>query len=104
MSVIYRPHRGGLDEAMASAKEFDSFEDLQNYIVKDMEQFIKLNPCEVVAEGYPHEDDRIGWKDSDYLCIDSYMNVEDKDGYVKYFGEVYNHPLCIGMFAINYNK
>ena len=104
MSIIYRPHRGGLDEAMALAKEFDSFEDLQKYIVEDMKQFIRLNPQEIVSGGNPHEDNRIGWKDSDYLCIDSYSKVEDKEGYKKYFGGEYNHPLCIGMFATDYSK
>ena len=30
--VIYRPHRGGLKEALAEAKEFESFEEMKQYI------------------------------------------------------------------------
>jgi hypothetical protein len=51
MSVIYRPHRGSLSNSMKEAMEFDTFQDLQKYIVKDMKQAIKLNECEVFLEG-----------------------------------------------------
>ena len=44
-------------------------------------------------------DERIGWEDSDYLCIDSYENILDKQGYEKHFGGKYDCPQCIGMFA-----
>lgn len=30
--VIYRPHRGGLKEAMAEAKEFNSIDEMKRYI------------------------------------------------------------------------
>ena len=32
MKVIYRPHRGGLDEAMKEKRVFASFEELQKYV------------------------------------------------------------------------
>ena len=102
MSVIYRPHRGGLDEAMKLKREVDSFNDLQKFIVKELEQWIKLKPEEVVASGEKHNDERIGWKDSDYLCIDSYDKINDKEGYERFFGWKYYHPQCIGMFATDY--
>jgi len=104
MSVIYRPHRGSLSEAMKDVVEFDTFQDLQKHIVKDMEQVIKLNECEIVPAMEPSNDTRIGWRDSDYLCIDSYDKVADKKGYKLYFGGEYDCPLCIGMFATDYIK
>lgn len=102
MSVIYRPHRGGLEESMKEAREFNSFEELQKYIVKNMEQFIKLNECEIVPGGHPVNDKRVGWQDSDYICIDGYSNVRDKESYELYFGDRYEYPQCIGMFATKY--
>lgn len=44
-------------------------------------------------------DERIGWENSDYLCIDAYENIRDKEGYKRYFGGKYNNPICIGMFV-----
>ena len=44
MSVIYRPNRGTLDEAMIVNREFCDFAALQNYIVAKMKPWIKLNP------------------------------------------------------------
>lgn len=99
MGIIYRPHRGGLEEAMKEKMEFTTFEELQRYIVGEMEPWIKLSPEEIVQGGHISEDRRIGWKDSDYLCIDAYKNIKDKQGYKLYFGGEYNSPQCIGMFA-----
>ena len=99
MKVIYRPHRGGLNEAMKEKKVFDSFEELQKYVSEQFPEWFKVRPCEIIPSGKPVNDERIGWEDSDYLCIDSYENVSDKQGYEKYFGGKYDCPLCIGMFA-----
>lgn len=104
MSVIYRPHRGSLSESMKEAVEFDTFQDLQKYIIKYMEQIIKLRECEIVSGGHPVSDDRIGWKDSDYLCIDGFDKVKDKEGYELCFGGRYEYHQCIGMFATDYMK
>lgn len=45
--VIYRPHRGGLKEALAEAKEFESIEEMKAYIVKDWaEMYANIGfPC-----------------------------------------------------------
>lgn len=102
--VIYRPHRSTLDEAMKLRKEFDSFEDLQNYIVNELKDFINLKPKEVIASNEAHNDERIGWKDSDYICIVGYDKIEDKAGFEKYFGGKFESKLCIGMFATDYEE
>lgn len=104
MSIIYRPHRGSLSEAMKDAVEFDTFKDLQKYIVKEMSSFIKLRECEIVPGEHPVNDNRIGWKDSDYLCVDGYDKVRDKEGYELCFGGKYEYPQCIGMFATDYER
>lgn len=105
--VIYRPHSGnGLLDAMNKSMYFNTFEDLQFWIAAEYKNnhYIKLKPEEVVASGQPIYDDRIGWIDSNYLCIDSYEKIEDKEGYEKFFGGKYDHPLCIGYFATKWNR
>lgn len=104
MGVIYRPHRGSLSKSMNEAMEFESFQDLQKYIVKDMKQVIKLNECEIIPGGHPVNDERVGWRDSDYLCINGHDKVIDKEGYELCFGGRYEYPQCIGMFATDYVK
>lgn len=102
--IIFRHHRGFLDEAMQTCKEFNNFEELKQYIVDYMKPHINLKPSDIVASNEKHCDDRIGWKDVDYLCIKSYKNCSDKMGYEKYFGGKYDCPQCIGMFATKYPK
>lgn len=104
MGIIYRPNRGMLNEAMKEVRYFESFENLQRYIVEDMKHYIDLKPEEVVSSGKPIFDERIGWLDSGYLCIDSYEKISDKVGYVNYFGGKFNHPVCIGAFATQWNR
>ena len=97
--VIYRPHRGGLDEAMKEKRIFASFEELQKYVSGQFPEWFRVRPCEIIPGGNPENDERIGWEDSDYLCIDSYENIMDKAGYEKYFCGRYDSPQCIGTFA-----
>ena len=104
MRVIFRPHRGGLDQAMKEKRVFDSFEELQIYAAGKFPEWFRVRPCEIIPGGNPVNDERIGWEDSDYLCIDSYEKVEDKAGYEKYFGGKYDTPLCIGMFATRWTN
>lgn len=101
MSIIYRPPREFLDESMAGVKYFDSFESLQKYIVEKMKPYIKLRECEIIASNEKTLDKRIGWIDSDYLLIDKYENIQDKDGYIKYYRDKYDNPLCIGFLRHN---
>ena len=100
--IIFRHHRGGLVESMATKKEFSSFKELQEYIVDYMKPYMDLQLSDVVARGEVHRDKRIGWEDVDYICIVGYNEVSDKKGFEAYFGGKYEHPLCIGMFATKY--
>lgn len=102
--IIFRHHRGLLSDSMKTAREFESFKDLQNYIVQYMKPCMNLIPEDVVPCGEPINDERIGWEDSDYLCIRGYNEVTDREGFEKYFGGRYENPLCIGMFAAKYKN
>jgi len=92
--IIFRPHRGSLIEAMAEAKEFDNVQEMKEYIVKDWNNYFSIDDVVIINE--PHEDERVGWKDTKYVCT-------------KRFGEQDNialcgYPQCIGMCATDYIK
>lgn len=95
--VIYRPHCGGLAEAMAEAREFESFEDMKRYIYEQAEDFNGIKPFEiediVVADDL-HEDWRVGWNDSRHVGIKRYFNED----YMKKYGV----PQCVGQCATDY--
>ena len=104
MKIIYRPQKEDIKKSMIEAREFESFEALQDYIIEDMRGWIQLKPEEIISDGIPTKDNRIGWEDSSHLCIVGYNEITDKNGHRKYFGGEYNYPLCIGMFATKYKK
>lgn len=92
--VIYRPHRGGLDESMKEAREFDGFEEMKRYIYEQAEGFNGVKPFEIddiVVNDGTHEDWRIGWKDTRYVCVKRYLGTDFKGA-----------PQCIGMCATDY--
>lgn len=67
---IYRPHRGGLKEAMEEKRIFDTKEDMFNYIVKEHDSLISfddLSLSEILGD-----DNRIGWKDCRYVLTRRY--------------------------------
>lgn len=103
--VIYRPHRGGLKEALAESKEFESFEEMKEYIYEYHKGYFKdlgypNPPFEIddiiINESGKYEDKRIGWHDAMYVCVKRYGNED----YIKKYGT----PQCIGMCATDYEK
>lgn len=93
--IIYRPHRGGLAEALAEAKEFQSEEEMKSYIYEDwkkpyMELGFKSAPFDIediVIDDESLDDTRCGWRDTRYVCV-------------KRIGkDIYDFPQCIGMCA-----
>lgn len=103
--VIFRHHKGGLSESMATAMEFNDFNEMKMYIVEYYKKFYKqlgyeVQPCNiediVITENEKHEDERIGWHDVMYVCLKRFGD----DDYMK----KYNCPQCIGMCATNYEK
>lgn len=81
--IKYRPHRGGLDEAMKEYKEFTDIAEMLKYIEQTHEG--KLTTHNIVIDESHGEDSRIGWKSSRYVCTTRYGN------------EKYSVPQCIGM-------
>ena len=102
--VIYRPHRGGLAQSLAEAKEFETFEDMKKYIVESGREYYKSlgfvsAPYEfddiVIDESKNFDDERCGWHDTMYVCV---KRFGDED-YMKEYGV----PQCIGMCATDYD-
>lgn len=92
--VIYRPHRGGLAEAMLEAKEFESFEDMKRYIYENAATNNGKKAFEIkdIVIGDDKSDDpRTGWKDTREVCIKRFFNAN----YIKLYGK----PQCIGYCA-----
>lgn len=92
--IIYRPHRGSLANAMEEVKEFNDELEMKEYIVKQWNGHISFD--DIVIADNPHNDDRIGWIDTRYVCTKKL----GEDDYIKKYG----HPQCIGMCATEYIK
>ena len=85
-----RPHRGGLAEAMAEAKEFDTVEDMKDHVWHTWNDWVlnRQNDLfeieDIVIGDVVGDDDRIGWKNVRHICV-------------KRFGDVtFDTPQCIG--------
>lgn len=90
--IVYRPHRGSLIAAMAEVKEFNNEQEMKEYIIEQWDHLISID--DIVIADDPHNDERIGWKDTRYVCT----NKLGEDDYIKKYG----HPQCIGMCATDY--
>lgn len=103
--IIYRPHRGNIVESMAKAKEFETKEEMKQYICEQNEEYYKNLGYDdvpydfsdiVIDEESAHDDERTGWKDTMYVCTKRYFDVD----YIKIYGK----EQCIGMCARDYDK
>ena len=101
--VIFRHHKGSLADSMATAVEFNNFDELKAYIVEYYKNFYKelgykKEPIGlediVIEEDGKHDDKRTGWHDTMYVCVKRLWNED----YMK----EYNCPQCIGMCATDY--
>lgn len=102
--VIYRPHRGGLKEALAEAKEFESIEEMKKWIYEHF-KFVyadlgyKMEPFgikDIVIDDETADDDRCGWHDTRRVCIKRLLKQD--------FMAEYGSPQCIGHCATDYEK
>ena len=96
--IIFRPHRGSLIGAMKDAKEFESEEDMIDYIFEDWQGWIRKEDI-VISDRDIHDDNRINWKDVDYVCINGIM---ENDGTYRDYIKLHGTPQCIGMCSCNY--
>lgn len=97
--IIYRPHTELFAEAMALAKEFETIEEMKEYIVKEHTDE-DLGPAfevdDIVLGEETRNDVRNGWKDTRYVCVKRY--------YSENFIEKYGAAQCIGMCATDYES
>lgn len=97
--IIYRPHRGGLRESMAEAREFESVEAMKKYIVEQNtipEWGRPFSVKDIVVRKSEGADERVGWKNVRRVCIKRY--------YVQDYIELFGAPQCIGHCATDYGS
>lgn len=97
--IIYRPHRGGLTESMAEAREFESIEAMKQRIVEHWaSQFDGRKPFDVediVLGDECVDDPRTGWHDTRHVCVKRFGNED--------YMEKYGSAQCIGQCATDYD-
>lgn len=78
--IKYRPHRGGLQEAMAEAREFETEEELKEFVAnhwREVPGYEKITADDVSIEpnswGEAWDDDRIGWKDCHFVMLHGHV-------------------------------
>lgn len=101
--IIYRPHRGGLKESLAEAKEFETIDEMKAYIYKDWKEFHEkighkapFENDDIVIEDEAFNDNRCKWRDTRRICT----KQMGKENYM----ELYGYPQCIGMCATDYER
>lgn len=86
--IIYRPHRELLYEALEEMKEFETIDEMKQYISKSYEGSVQVE--DIFLDKLTVKDDRIGWNDTRYVCTRKLGN-DDVD------------EMCIGMCATDYD-
>lgn len=86
--IFYRPQRGTLDEAMEEVKQFDTINEMLDYLVADYNHAFSKSDIYISYYCY---DERIDW-DTYIVCIGRYG---DED-YMK----KYHSPQAIGFCRI----
>lgn len=113
--ILYRPHKGGLKEAMNELQEFENEEKMLNFICNDTNKFLDLKfiiePCDLLIKMYGNEpDNRIGWNKTFSITFKAYEDVKNKESYLYWTNGVkYNHPcvvfgFCTDDFQENWNE
>ena len=77
MKVIYRPHRGGLSEAMEDKQEFETIYELLDWLVEEHMNAFKKEQVHLTYYGYDH---RIDWE-TFLVTVDCYHNHDNKMEY-----------------------
>ena len=85
--VRYRPHRGGLAEAMAEAKEFGSLAEMIDYICAE-DDFFKIMPDDIIISEPHGHDLRVNWMNVRMVTTKKINNT------------VYDPPAAIGFCCI----
>lgn len=87
--ILYRPHRGSLDEAMAEMKTFDNIDDMKKHIIKELDIIDSdvdcCGPEDILFKGLDMDDHRIGWKNVHYVLIR------------RFYHKKYKYPQVVGQ-------
>lgn len=113
--VIFRPHRGGLDDAMKEVIEYNSITEMLEKICNEHNYSVPwftITPDELYIEKQKSGDERVGWHNIFYLTYERPSKIKNIEGYKKYFGISddniifeYDFPTgVIGMFSTDYEK
>lgn len=86
--IIFRPHRELLYEALEGMKEFESIDEMKQYISKSYEGLAAVD--DIFLDKRTVKDDRIGWNDTRYVCTRKLENDDVCE-------------MCIGMCATDYD-
>lgn len=70
--IKFRPHKGGLIEAMKEYKEFDTIDEMKNHVVQYYDGMVKFE--DIVIGEIMGEDERIGWKAYRHICTKAFGN------------------------------
>lgn len=113
--VIYRPHMFLLSEAMEEKKEFNSIQEMKEYLVNEHNNNIvnlkfKITTDDIWLSDYG-DDERIGWRDTKIITYAPYNKISNKEGYLWWFGkkeeDIKDKDLSIGVIGFcscDYNK
>lgn len=106
--IIHRPYKGSLKDAMKNDGEFNSLSECLNTLVAEHNEScghiftLSINDLCIIPYGH---DTRIGWKNEYIICVKPANYIIDKDGYKKYFGDLYSTPVQIfGSILDNYER
>lgn len=94
--IVYRPHRGSLEDAMKEAKTFLNEWQMKRYVANNWNLAIGrklLDPEDIIIDSESTDDDRVGWKNVHMVCANK-LNGED-------YVEKYGCQQCIGYCAYN---
>ena len=98
--IIYRPHRGTLENSLKEANEFETEEEMKQYIYEYYKNLLPgitaLQTDDIVIDEEVVDDDRCGWHDTRDVCV---KRLWEED-----YMEKYGCPQCIGFCATNYEN
>lgn len=88
--VRYRPQKSLLSDAMKEAKNFNSIDEMYEYIVREWNHlpFEVMTINDLSIGEIIGNDDRVDWKNCRYVCTKRIGN------------EIYKTPQCIGICCI----
>lgn len=89
--IVYRPHRGSLEDAMKEVKTFNNWYQMTHYIANNWNLAVGkkvIDPDDIVMDDKLVNDDRVGWKDVHMVLATRIGNDN--------FMEKYGNSQCIG--------